>query len=304
MCLLYPTESQTRFSLPLLHHLLTQGKEVRIEYESLHESQLHSRTVDSLLNPCHCKNVRQCTCRGTSCIAGPSSFGERCSDYGLQTLAEAAVMFRDRPMQDSASEHSSDPPPAPCCAEERADIVPSARLELPPILLGPILSASVPEFPIIPPLSTIKSTAKSGCTCSFNCTCPGCVEHRTLRHVEKHHKDCGEGCGHCVDRTAGIELPSQDTSSHDGNLVDTFFARAAALPNPPPNRRTELDPGDITMYPCDLFLGSSTEADERGVAFGLVKVPKLECCRGQCGCPPGGCQCGQFCGGCCDGTLS
>lgn len=214
-------------------------------------------------------------------------------------------MFRDRPMQASASEHSSDPPLGSCCADERLsvpDTVP-ARLELPPIL-GPILSASVPDFPTIPPPSTIKPTTRSGCTCSFSCTCPGCVEHRTLRHVEKHHKDCSEGCGHCVDRTSGIELPDQDTSGHDGTLVDNFFTRAAALPNPPSNRRTELDPGDITVYPYDLFSGSSTEADERGVAFGLVKVPKLECCRGQCGCPAGGCQCGQSCGGGCDGTPS
>lgn len=215
-------------------------------------------------------------------------------------------MFRDQPVQDSTSEHSSDPPGS-CCVGTRPSVtgtVPSARLELPPILLGPIPPAPIPDFATIPPLSTMKSIAGSGCTCGFNCTCPGCVEHRTIRFAEKHHKDCGEGCNHCVDRTASIELPGQDTSRNDGNLVDTFFARAAALPNPPPNRRTELDPGDITVYPCDLFSGPSMEADERGVAFGLVKVPKLECCRGQCGCPADGCQCGRSCGGYCGGTPS
>lgn len=214
-------------------------------------------------------------------------------------------MFRGRPVQDSTSEHTSDPPPVSCCTDElpsALDTVPSARLELPPILLEPILPVSVPDFPIIPPLSTIKSIAGSGCTCGFNCTCPGCVEHRTLRYAEKHHKDCSEGCSHCVDHTAGIGLPHQDTSSHDRNPMDAFFARAAALPNPPSNRRTELDPGDITVYPWELFSGSSTRADERDVAFGLVKVPRLECCRGQCGCPASGCQCGQSCRGCCDGT--
>ncbi|KAF8446355.1 copper fist DNA binding domain-containing protein [Boletus edulis BED1] len=254
--------------------------------------------VDSLLNPCHCKNVRQCTCRRASCISGPSSLGERCSNYGLHTLAEAAAMSCGRPAQDSTSEHSSDPPTPSCCPDEllRPDAVTSTCLELPPIL-EPVLSTSVPEFPI-PPLSTIKSIAGSGCTCGFNCTCPGCIEHRTLRHTEKHHKDCDEGCNHCVDRTAGIELPDQDASSRDVSLVDAFFARAAALPNPPFNRRTELDPGDITVYPCELF-GSSTETDERGVAFGLVKVPRLECCRGQCHCPADGCQCGQSCSGGC-----
>lgn len=289
------------FNLPLLHRLLTQGKEVRIEYEHLSQPLLHSHTVDSLLNPCHCKDVRQCTCRRTSCIAGPSSSGEICSDYGLQTLAEAAAMFRDLPAQNSASKHTSDPPPVSCCADERPsvlDAAPSAHLELPPILVGPIPSTSLPEFPTIPPLSTITSIAGSGCTCGFNCTCPGCVEHRTARYAEKHHKDCREGCNHCVDRTAGIELPGQDTSSRDGSLVDIFFARAAALPNPPSNRRSELDPGHITVYPCELFSGPSTEADGRGVAFGLVKIPKLECCHGQCSCPADGCQCGQSCDGC------
>lgn len=214
-------------------------------------------------------------------------------------------MSRDRHVQDSTDEHSSDSPHGSCCVDEQPsvlDATPSVRLELPPIVTGPIPPISVPEFPAIPPLSTIKSIAGSGCTCGFDCTCPGCIEHRTPRHAEKHHKDCSEGCGHCVDRTAGIELPGQDASSYGGTLVDSFFARAAALPNPPPNRRSELDPGDITVYPCELFLGSSTEADGRGVAFGLVKIPKL-CCRGQCSCPAGGCQCGPSCDGC-DGTPS
>lgn len=271
---------------------------MRIGFEPSYGTYLYSRIVDSLLNPCHCEDVRQCGCRRASCIAGPSSFGGGYSNCGLQTLAEAAMMFRDRPVQDFTSEHSSDPPPVSCCADEQ-DTIPPARLELPPILLEPMLSSSIPNFPTIPPLSTIKSIAGSGCTCGFNCTCPGCVEHRTLRHAEKHHKDCSEGCGHCVDRTAGIELPDRDTSNHDGNLVDAFFARAAALPNPPTNRRMELDPGDITVYPSEIFSGTSTKVDERGVAFGLVKIPKLECCCGRCGCPADGCRCGQSCGGCC-----
>lgn len=299
-------ESQTHFSLPPSRHLLTQGKEVRTDRQSIYTNINFVLTVDLLLNPCHCKNLRQCTCKRTSCIAGPSSLAESCSSHsGLQTLAEVAVMFRGQPLQDSAFEHSSDPPPESCCGDERPNVpdITSARLELPPILLEPIPPASVPDFPTIPPLSTIKSIAGSGCTCGFNCTCPGCVEHRTSRHAETHHKDCREGCNHCVDRTAGIELPDQSTPSLDGSLVDAFFARAAALPNPPPNRRTELDPRDVTVYPSELFSASSVEADERGVAFGLVKLPKLECCRGQCGCPVDGCPCAQSCSGCC-GTPS
>lgn len=205
-------------------------------------------------------------------------------------------MFRDRPVEDSAAKHYSDPPLGFCYADERSSgspLVPSASLELPPILAGPIPAASVPNFPTIPPLSTIKSIAGSGCTCGFKCTCPGCVEHRTLRYAEKHHKDCSEGCSHCVDQTAGIELPDQNASPHCGNLVDIFFARAAALPNPPLNRRTELDPpaGDITAYPCERCAGSSTEADGRDV---VIRVPKVEYTSADV------CQSRRSCGGRCD----
>ncbi|KAG9314715.1 hypothetical protein JVU11DRAFT_5524 [Chiua virens] len=235
---------------------------------------------------------------------------EGCLDYGLHALAEAAVMSRDRPLQDSISEHSSDPPAESCCGGGRPsmalpDALPAARFELPPILVGPSPSSSIPDFPTIPPLSTIKSIAGSGCTCGLNCTCPGCVEHRTIRHVEKHHKDCSEGCTHCVDHTAGIELPGQDSSTNQAgsSLVDAFFARAAALPNPPLNRRTELGPGDVTVYSHERFGGP--DADGRGPSvFGLAQAPKLTCCRGNCGCPTDRCQCGRSYGGCCGGTQS
>lgn len=252
----------------------------------------HTLLVDSLLNPCHCKNVRQCTCRRASCVAGPSSSGGGCSDYGLQTLAEAAVMFRDRPVLESTAKHSSDPPPWP----NRADIpsrglhaTPPAHLELPPILVRPNPPASVPDFPTIPPLSAIKSIAGSGCTCGLNCACPGCVQHRTLRYAEKHHKDCSEGCGHCVDHTVGIELPGQDPSAHGGNVVDLFFARATL------NRQMELDPGESAMSPLESFARSSSmETDGR--------LPKADYCHGQCGYPADMCQCRQSCSGCCDGS--
>jgi len=35
------------------------------------------------------------------------------------------------------------------------------------------------------------------------------------------------------------------------------------------------------------------------VAFGLVNLPKLECCGGRCSCPAGGCSCGKGCDGDC-----
>ncbi|KAF9234975.1 hypothetical protein BU15DRAFT_65271 [Melanogaster broomeanus] len=167
---------------------------------------------------------------------------------------------------------------------------PPQHLELPPILPGSISSSgTVPYFSVIPPLSTIKSIAGSGCTCGFRCMCPGCIEHRGPEHAQADHKDCSDGCAHCVDHTGGVELPGQDTSVGGGSLVEMFFARAASLPNPPLNRRMGMDPGDVTVYPSDLFSGSSMETDDRSAAFGLVNIPKLECCRGQCGCASEGC---------------
>ncbi|KAF8845483.1 copper-fist-domain-containing protein [Paxillus ammoniavirescens] len=241
--------------------------------------------VDSLLNPCYCDDVRQCTC-GSPCVAGPSS-SERPVHPGLMTLAEAAVMFQELPMQKSTSPRSMDRPSGSySCIDERPSVhvtTPPQHLELPPILAGSTFSGTIPDFPVIPPLSTIKSIAGSGCTCGFRCTCPGCIEHRGLEHAEKDHKDCTEGCGHCVDHTTGIELPSQDTSSWGGNLVDTVFAHTAPLPNPPHDRRAVMNPGDVAVYPNELFSGSSSDTDERGAAFGLMRIPKLECYRGQRG---------------------
>ncbi|KIJ68846.1 hypothetical protein HYDPIDRAFT_147486 [Hydnomerulius pinastri MD-312] len=258
--------------------------------------------VDSLLNPCHCKSVRQCNCRSAN-VAESSSCHERPPHLGLKTLADAAAMFREQPIRKASNPCSSESFPSSCCADKRTPRhIPTLpyNLNLPPILNGSNTSfRSVPDFSVMPPLSTIKSIAGSGCTCGLRCACPGCVEHRGPEHALKEHNACGEGCGHCVDHAAGIELPGQDLSSSGGSLVDIFFARAASLPNPPTIRRSGMDPGNVTVYPSELFSGSSRDVEERGVAFGLVKIPKLECCGGQCGCPSDGCQCGQSCNGCC-----
>jgi len=55
-----------------------------------------------------------------------------------------------------------------------------------------------------------------------------------------------------------------------------------------------FDPMNVMTYPS-----AATESSERGVLFGLVILPKLECCGGQCGCPNGMCGCGKACDGCC-----
>ncbi|KAG1738598.1 copper fist DNA binding domain-containing protein [Suillus paluster] len=266
------------------------------------------QTVDSLLNPCHCNYVWQCRCRSVPPTGSPAPATES-SPNGLAILAKAAAMFHDDivsypttqcPEESTVSSKS-------CCSKDARPtevntIIPSTRFDLPPVhIYTPVLTTSsssmtVPDFPVIPPFSAFKSIAGSGCTCGLRCSCPGCKEHRGPVHASK---DCADGCTHCVDHSAGVELPTLEQGAGGNSMVDQFFARAASLPIPPVNRKVgvEFDPTDVTIYPVDLF------TEERGAAFGLVTVPKLECCGGRCGCPYGGCGCGQSCDGCPDGQL-
>ena len=147
------------------------------------------------------------------------------------------------------------------------------------------------DFPIIPPLSTIASFAGSGCTCGLRCGCPGCLEHRGPENASVSHKDCADGCGTCIDEQSVVLSSSQSMG-----ILDRFFAHAAALP-PPPRRKgggVHLDPMDITVYP-----DSAWESEESAVAFGLVHLPKLDCCGGRCGCPDSRCGCAEACEGAC-----
>lgn len=222
---------------------------------------------------------------------------------------------------------SSDPyfPPQPkrhklslpfTCEHESHALQTTRGPDLPPILYpysNSLTSASEgaspsPTFPDIPPLSTIASLAGSGCCCGLQCSCPGCVEHRGAEHVSEDFNDCDDGCGTCVDNDGGIELPSagpafssgESSSSSTSRFIDAFLARAASLPLPPRTRTAALDATNVTVYPSTLFLGAMKEREERGVAFGLVSLPPLECgCSGGCGCPEGRCECGDECGGCC-----
>ncbi|KAI0706186.1 hypothetical protein BC835DRAFT_1312932 [Cytidiella melzeri] len=184
---------------------------------------------------------------------------------------------------------------------------------LPPILRVPPTSAPLPavplpEFPTIPSLGVIASLAGTGCTCGLDCTCPGCIQHRGPEHAEPSSEDCPD-CSSCVDHRLTMELPQSTTFGANvvelptPSFVDAFFARAAALPPPPVQRAStiNLDPTNITVYPTSLFDGEANKLDERGPSFGLVRLPKLECCAGRCGCPGDSCGCGTNCGGCCGG---
>lgn len=271
------------------------------------------QTVDSLLNPCHCKNIWQCpgNCRSMPPRGSPAPATEA-SPTGLAMLAQAAALIREDIVSCSTTQHSEKPsvPLKSCCTKDaQTAIVPSVRLDLPPVHIDTLVSTpssssmTVPEFPTIPPFSAFNSIAGSGCTCGLQCACPGCVKHRGPVHVLKEHKDCAEGCGHCVDHSAGIELPTLAQGASGNSMIDQFFARAASLPIPPVNRKVgvEFDSTDITIYPVDFFTKPIKEYEVRGAALGLVTLPKLECCGGRCGCPSNGCGCRQSCDGCPDG---
>ncbi|KAH6917154.1 ACE1 transcription factor [Coprinopsis sp. MPI-PUGE-AT-0042] len=280
--------------------------------------------VDSLLNPCKCKDVRNC-----NCLAGASEFtiASSSTPNPLDALAQAATIRQaeersmgikapvvaqpssrkakiPRPRPGSPSQHASRKRSKPSAPRPSASLGPTMRVIAPPP--GPLLT-SFPDFGTYAsaPMSTCTGT---GCTCGTQCACPGCVEHRGSTHALADHRDCGEGCGTCVDKnTTELRLiggtwetaapsvslpgPSQGATSSSTassatppvSFLDQFFARAAALPPPPTHRRAHLDPTDTTT----------------AVETAPVNLPKLECCGGACLCPAGNCSCRSSCGGSC-----
>ncbi|KAG6902991.1 hypothetical protein C0995_008564 [Termitomyces sp. Mi166 len=256
--------------------------------------------------------------------SSPADVRQRGQDKGLDVLVRAAAIFENLPSTPAThtaaplktSKRISSRPPSPSNSNNSAPnkrtkhakvALPSPGPDLAPIFLNTLSSSSggpslrLPTFETMPPMSTIKSLAGSGCTCGFQCACPGCIEHRGPEHASSARKDCADGCGTCVDYASGIALPTASNSaasSSTSNFLDRFFARAASLPAPPTNRKigvgVALDPMNIMVYP-EVALSDS----DRAAAFGLVTIPKLECCGGICGCPEGTCGCGKACSGCC-----
>ncbi|KAK7468501.1 copper-binding transcription factor [Stygiomarasmius scandens] len=252
--------------------------------------------VDSLLNPCNCKDLWQCSCRHSDGTMASSRNGNSSSDLEILANAAAACCSTSRPLDRDPTWHGRGSPRREKHRTEHSHPPP----ELPPFLFSddsPAQTPEVPDFPIMPPIKEIESLAGSGCTCGVDCNCPGCVEHRGPEHADHEHPNCGATCGTCVDNKHGIALPGFESSSTT-SIIDRFFARAAALPAPPSNRKmavgTNLDPMNVMVYPM-----TAIEKKERGVPFGLIEIPKLECCGGRCGCPPDNCGCGKSCDGCC-----
>ena len=288
--------------------------------------------VDRLLNPCRCKSIWECQCKR---VPSPSHRGR------LETLVQVATSIRPDPVSISvASPPSGDlprvgPPTVrkSCCASknppkvvnDRQDTGPVRGPDLPPLLLDPQRmippSHDAPRFitpTSIPSIKSVVLLAGTGCSCGFECACPGCIEHRvplssTTAQEQSGLRPCSDGCAHCVDRLGGVALPEPEQVSQQPpprGAIETFLSRAANLPPPPKNRPADIDPTNITVFPPGLFsvdlggmvdpFGGNGGRQERArSAWGLIDVPKLECCGGACGCPDGGCRCGTSCAGCC-----
>ena len=218
---------------------------------------------------------------------------------GLATLARAAAMQCSQPEADPQLPSStSDPdlyhsrPATPNSAshkrqKQNANIMACMPgPDLAPIRFSPslCLPPAVPDFPSMPSMSEISSLAGSGCTCGVQCACPGCVEHTASENYAGKRRDCGEGCGACIDPSIGVALPNltPNQAKESTSFLDRFFARAAALPPPPPARRKmtsyNLDPMNTGIY-----ASTSNPPGPQLFTFGAINLPKLGTCpTGQC----------------------
>lgn len=293
-----------------------------------HQTQI--LPVDRLLNPCQCKSIWECQCKRS-----PGSIDQE----RLETLVQVATSISSNPVSLVSPPVGVPPNPVPptvrksCCASKNAPRVVNDREgtgpvrgpDLPPLLLDPermvLLPHEAPRFTTPTSMPSIKSVvllAGTGCSCGFECACPGCIEHRvppssTATQEDSNLRFCSEGCAHCVDRLGGVALPEPEPVSQQPpfrGIIETFLSRAASLPQPPKNRPADIDPTNITVFPAGLFsvdfggpsdpfAGNGGRQEKARSAWGLVDVPKLECCGGACGCPDGRCGCGTSCAGCC-----
>jgi hypothetical protein len=114
-----------------------------------------------------------------------------------------------------------------CCASRRATS--SEVPVLPALLLHPTPVASIPAPKISLPVidvpsrpSPYKHATTGGCCCGWQCSCPGCTEHRGHDHADAAHANCASAdCPTCVDNESGLGI-------HDPLPVLTF----ATVPAP------------------------------------------------------------------------
>jgi len=311
------TGAKTKRFIPIVPSLPNGLRDVLGRSQSSRSFPVDSRQrVDSLLNPCDCKTLWNCQCDiKTTGSSGPAYATKPTTSLNaLSTLAHAAATInnccsgpsptdpRSSTYQSTSSSCKKNPRPHSLIgppnhpSHERHNKHPSypARApgpDLAPILYmssssSPLSSTPIPDFPSMPPMSEFTSFAGSGCTCGVRCACPGCSEHQSISGTTHERRNCGEGCGTCVDPSLGMALPNLGNPQTGTSILDRFFATAAALPAPPTHRKTpsyHFDPMNSTVH--------SSSTGQQTFAFGSVKLPKLECCGGQCKCPNGQCNC-------------
>ena len=106
---------------------------------------------------------------------------------------------------------------------------------------------------------------------------------------------CFSSFGRCFNCTSGFSLPKNVS-----NIEDLIAACASELPPPPVARQQNsyaLDATNVNILPPTAWMSKESKG-----AFGLLEVPKLECCSGRCQCPPGDCSCMKDCCGCVSGS--
>ncbi|RXW16579.1 hypothetical protein EST38_g9276 [Candolleomyces aberdarensis] len=313
--------SKSKRYIPVVPALPNGLKDLLQSTKSANAPPDSRQKVDSLLNPCSCGSPWNCNCLASASTSSHPAPKPNPPSLSLEALAHAASLHSfeqstplapantnptSRVLQTSKVGRFRTPsPPGPSgrkrSKQSHSRIESSPGPSLAPIRFLPPAPSSLetPSFlgsDMMPSISEIQSLAGSGCTCGVQCACPGCVQHRGPEHASQDHKDCSEGCGTCVDHST-TELPFNfgeglarfgGPSPGSASYLDQFFARAAALPPPPLNRKFGLDPTDTSAY-------RSLDPHQAGV----VSLPKLDCCGGSCLCPSGGCTCGSSCGGAC-----
>lgn len=256
--------------------------------------------VDTLLNPCNCKSIWKCKCR----TVGNAAISE--NRRGLDVLVCAAEMQASAsswPPKDIYAQAGSlkrsytSPSGSVNVSRKRPKItqVPSTQgPDLPPIIPPYSAISSEPQdFESMPPMSTITSQLSGSVSTRYNLPW-SYADSLEYRRRDPTLSECRDACRTCSEHRLGA--PGVCDSRSIGNVLGRFFACAAALPAPPPNRRTELDPMDVTVYP-DV---ARDVGGDMGLRFGLVNLPKLQCCGGRCQCA-GACNCGKDCNGSCLG---
>lgn len=139
---------------------------------------------------------------------------------------------------------------------------------------------------------TSEDVVIGACMCGDDCSCPGCAthDHHNISSSNRTHDgSCGESCKGHHDCAHSIPIPSGVQS-----IAQLICIAASQVPPPPPNRTDSLNPHDTRILPPSVSLN-----EDAARTMGIVPLKPLECCGGQCRCPPGECTCTKQCCGCC-----